>query len=277
MRYVTTFVFSCLFVGLFLAQAFALDEGVGQVLAVTKTGGNAVEVELRVENYALFNNSSVEVFTPAGKAGATLVIPGGIDMLRKGDKTRVTLQMKSAFSPAGGLVTEPGKFASYAALAKALGGTATAATAPAAGTASVSATNVGACPYTAAELKGALGLDLKDVKVGMEIPFAGGKALDCRYQSKDGKAPSLWFKHTVMNNPAAPENVNYFKSLAGKMQKVAGDPDGAMWQANQGDNTNATLVYLRKGVIVEARVTVTPRDSTFEATKAKLLKLRRVP
>ena len=120
-------------------------------------------------------------------------------------------------------------------------------------------------------------MDLKDGKVGMEIPFAGGKALDCRYQSKDAKTPSLRFKHTVMNNPAAPENVNYFKSLAGKMQKVAGDPDGAMWQANQGDNTNATLVYLRKGVIVEARVTETPRDSTFEATKAKLLKLRRVP
>ena len=72
MRYVTTILLSCLFVAVFPVQAFALDEGVGQVLAVTKTGGSAVEVELQVANYALYNNSSVEVFTPAGRATATL-------------------------------------------------------------------------------------------------------------------------------------------------------------------------------------------------------------
>lgn len=282
-RWLAAFVF----LGLFQAQAFALDEGVGRVLAVVKTTGTTAEVELQVENYALYHNSPVEVFTPAGKVAATLVIPGGVDMLRKGDKTRVALQLKSAFSLAGGLVTEPGKFAGYAALVKALGPgaagpaapatSAPAAPAPAAPAASAGAPSVTACPYSAAELKGALGLDLSDGKADMEIPFPGGKALGCRYQGKGANTPSLWLKHTVMNNPAAPENANYFKALAGKLQKVPGDPDGAAWQAHQGDNTQAALVYLRKGVIVEARVTVTPREPGFEATKAKLLRLRRVP
>jgi hypothetical protein len=281
------------FLGLFQAQAFALDEGVGRVLAVVKTTGTTAEVELQVENYALYHNSPVEVFTPAGKVAATLVIPGGVDMLRKGDKTRVALQLKSAFSLAGGLVTEPGKFAGYAALVKALGPgaagpaapatSAPAAQAPAAPAASAAkpasagAPSVAACPYSATELKGALGLDLSDGKADTEIPFPGGKSLSCRYQGKGANTPSLWLKHTVMNNPAAPENANYFKALAGKLQKVPGDPDGAAWQAYQGDNTQAALVYLRKGVIVEARVTVTPREPSFEATKAKLLRLRRVP
>ena len=285
-RWLAAFVF----LGLFQAQAFALDEGVGRVLAVVKTTGTTAEVELQVENYALYHNSPVEVFTPAGKVAATLVIPGGVDMLRKGDKTRVALQLKSAFSLAGGLVTEPGKFAGYAALVKALGPgaagpaapatSAPAAQAPAAAAAkpvSAGAPSVATCPYSAAELKGALGLDLSDGKADMEIPFPGGKSLSCRYQGKGANTPSLWLKHTVMNNPAAPENANYFKALAGKLQKVPGDPDGAAWQAHQGDNTQAALVYLRKGVIIEARVTVTPREPSFEATKAKLLRLRRVP
>lgn len=259
------------------AQAFALDEGVGRVLAVAKSAGTTAQVELQVENYSLYHNSPVEVFTPAGKVAATLVLPGGVDMLRKGDKAQVTLQLKSAFALAGGLVTEPGKFADYAALVKALGAPAAAPLpAPKAPTAAAVA-GVAACPYRAAELRDALGLDLSDGKADAELPFPGGKTLGCRYQGKSPKTPSLWLKFTAMNNPAAPENVNYFKSLAGKLQKVPGDPDGAMWQTGQGDNSHAALVYLRKGVIVEARVLLAPQQGGFEAVKAKLLSLRRVP
>ena len=133
------------------------------------------------------------------------------------------------------------------------------------------------CPYTAAELKAALGLDLKDGKVGLELPFSGGKMLDCRYDGKNWQTPALWLKQTVMAKPDAPENANYFKSLAGAMEKIPGDADGAMFQGNQGDNTNATLVYMRKGVIVEARVRIKPTDPGFAAMKQKLAKLRRIP
>ncbi len=139
------------------------------------------------------------------------------------------------------------------------------------------AQNSAACPFTPAEIKQTLGLDVSAGAARPDMAFAGGKLLACRYNGADPSKPGLWLNQTVMDNAKDPANERSFKMMAGKLKPVPNDPDGAAWQDDQGDLTNATLHYLRNGSLVELRVTVSPRDKAFADIRAKLPKLRRLP
>lgn len=257
---------------LWSCSAWALDEGVGRVLSVTRTSGTTVEVELEDVNASLFNNSDVEIFTPAGKVAAKLKLPPNIDMLMKGDKVKVTLELAGPFSPAGGLVAEKGKFANHAAISGALNATPRPAAPPPSAAPRVA---VASCPFTPAELKTALGLSFKAGSASPDLPFAGGALKSCRYEGADGKTPMFTVNLTVMNDPT--QTQGSMQALAGKTTPVPGDADGARWQTDQGDLTNPTLHYVRQGVVVELRINVGPKDPRFAALKDKLVRVRRVP
>ena len=135
---------------------------------------------------------------------------------------------------------------------------------------------VAACPYTAAELGTALGFAVADGVPGREDPYPGGRVLHCRYEAKGAGAFPVSLNLVVMDD-ANSKDTSYLKMMAGRMEPIAGDPDGAMFQADQGDLTNATLHYLRRGVLVETRVWVGPKDPKFSALRDKIATLRRVP
>jgi hypothetical protein len=139
------------------------------------------------------------------------------------------------------------------------------------------AAKVPACPYTASELKAALGLDLEAGRAAPALPFQGGTLLGCQYSNVKAGAPSLRVNQTVMDDASKADPATYAKSLAGRMEPIPGDPDRAAWQSDQGDLTNAALHYARKGVIVSARVSIGPKDPGFQAMKERLAKLRRIP
>ena len=139
-----------------------------------------------------------------------------------------------------------------------------------------SAPRVAACPYTAAEVSTALGFEVKDGAPGRESSFGGGRTTSCRYEAKRPASP-LFTVNLVIMDDANSKDTTFLKFAAGKMVPISGDTDGAMWQTDQGDVTNATLWYLRRGVTVEARVWVNPRDPTFDDVRARLAKLRRIP
>ena len=82
------------------------------------------------------------------------------------------------------------------------------------------------CPFSAGELKSALNSEFKEGKVGFESDFGTGKSLSCRYE---GKNMSLVVKQTVMKDPA--QTRGWEAGLAGKKEKVANDPDGALCDA----------------------------------------------
>ena len=138
------------------------------------------------------------------------------------------------------------------------------------------APNRDACAYTAAELQAALGVSVDEGKAGPTVPFAGGRAVSCQYAAQGKSTASVVVNRTVYTNPADPSIAMMARMRAGTFEKVAADPDGAEFQT-QGDITNATLHYLRRGNQVEVRVTIGPKQPGFAAMKARLLTLRRLP
>ena len=133
-----------------------------------------------------------------------------------------------------------------------------------------------ACPYAAVELQAALGVSVDEGKPGPTTRFAGGRAVSCQYAAQGKSTASVVVNRTVYTNPADPSIAMMARMRAGAFEKVAADPDGAEFQ-EQGDITNATLHYLRKGSQVEVRVTIGPKQPGFAAMKARLLTLRRLP
>jgi hypothetical protein len=129
------------------------------------------------------------------------------------------------------------------------------------------------CPYSPSELGSALGGTFKEGKVGFESDFGTGKTLSCRYEGKD---MTFVVNQTVMKNPT--QTQGWDTRLAGKKENVPNDPDGAVQQTDQGDNTNPNLHYARNGDIVELRVMgVGKRNPQFGTLQKILPTLRRLP
>lgn len=129
------------------------------------------------------------------------------------------------------------------------------------------------CPFSTKEVGAALGGSFNDGKVGFESDFGTGKSMSCRYE---GKNMTLMVKQTVMKNPAQTQGWN--TALAGKTEKIPNDPDGAIWQTDQGDNTSPNLHYAHDGSIVELRVLGVGKQSPqFGDLQKKLPSLRRIP
>lgn len=129
------------------------------------------------------------------------------------------------------------------------------------------------CPFSAAELTTAFGSPVKEGTKGFEYAFGSGKALSCRYEAKDF---TLVVNQKVMSDPSQVKG--WTSPLAGKTEALAGDPDGAIRQTDQGDNTNPNLQYVRGRVIVELRLMgVGKTNPGFEAHNRRLVALRRLP
>lgn len=135
-----------------------------------------------------------------------------------------------------------------------------------------------ACPFKPAELQAALGVPFGDGKPGMAYGTSSINVRSCQYDARDW---SLRVGIQVYKNP---EDAKKFGMvLAGKLVPVPGDPDGAVFQEGQGDNTSPTVWYARQGVVVELRALgiwykdPSRRTAELEAVRARLAKLRRIP
>jgi hypothetical protein len=142
----------------------------------------------------------------------------------------------------------------------------------------VHAQDVPVCPFKPAELEAALGEKFEEGKPGMAYGTSGIDVRSCQYASRRW---SLRVGTQVYKN--APDAKKFGTALAGKLVPVAGDPDGAVFQEGQGDNTSPTVWYERRGTVMELRVggvwysDPSRRQAEMEALRAKLAKLRRVP
>jgi hypothetical protein len=132
------------------------------------------------------------------------------------------------------------------------------------------------CLYKTEEIKSALGLDVKPLNgtVTTAVPVT---MTSCNYTGKGRNGVIL--KQMKTDAPSGILRKDVDVMLAGKNEPVAGDADGARWQVAQGDLTDVSLDYIRKGVHTQIRVTgVDQKDkAAVEKMRSKLLKLRRLP
>ncbi len=135
-----------------------------------------------------------------------------------------------------------------------------------------------ACSFKPADLEAALGEKFEEGKPGMAYGAGGIDVRSCQYAARRW---SLRVGTQVYKN--APDAKKFGMELAGKLVPVPGDPDGAVFQEGQGDNTSPTVWYERRGVVVELRAGGTwyndpaKRQADLESLRGKLLKIRRVP
>lgn len=146
------------------------------------------------------------------------------------------------------------------------------------GAAHAQSTGTAVCPYSAAELKHLFGLELNEGEKLPEPKVPLGRQVECRYGNKDLVKPSLWIAQLIADTSSEAVVREQMKSMARLMDPLPNDPDQAFWQARPGDASGAALMYFRKGIRVDVRLTVGSTNKAFaEAMRAKLLKLRRVP
>jgi hypothetical protein len=89
---------------------------------------------------------------------------------------------------------------------------------------------------------------------------------------------SVTVNRTVMTVGSPAENAKSFRSiLAGRLEPIPGDADGAAWQVGQGDLTDVTLHYWRNNTGTEVRVggVASKGNAAVKAMRINVLKLRR--
>ncbi len=270
---------------LFSVEAFAGDGPLARVMAVGpgKAAGS-YEVTLKVEKGSFYNDTDIEVLSAAGKAPAKLKLPSGIEMLMKGDQVKGTTVTARQSPAVGDYISEPNRYANYAAAQADVGGVGGApaqAEAPASKPAvPANLTKTTPCPYTAQELSAALGIKLVNPR-GTEMPFSGGILYSCSLGEDKGFG-SVSINQTVMpHDVLVSSEKESSKHLAGKLIYIPNDPDLAKWQTDQGDLTGVVLHYIRKGIMAEIRVSpghsVMKDRAKVEDLRNRVLKLRRLP
>ena len=248
-----------------MARVVAVEGGAGAL---------TVTVKLKVLGGAFFKDSPVELHLPGGKKVlATLGLPSNIDMLMKGDEVRVALKFTAAAPDLrAALVSEPGRLASLEEGERLLG-----AATPSAPATQAAPSVAPKCPFDPPELQKALGYKFK-AATRTETPFAGGSAVECTYDPivNDHATPVLTISVTLIApKDFAASMATLDKFLAGKIEAVVSDPDGAKWQTDPHNASLLALVYARGTTRVEMRLW----GASFKAAdvKPKLLKLRRIP
>lgn len=264
---------------MWLINGAAEASALARIISIdSNKGANVVEVTLKVEDGAFFNNSEVEYLSADGKISATLTLPKNIDMLMRGDQLgKVTLTAKRALKIPG-FIADPNTYANFAAAQTAANTVAapTPAASPVKPQKPVTASKAVPCPFTPAELKLALGIDFKTGKASPDSDFGTGKALSCNYESAADRHLALSVDQTVMNDPT--QTQGWMERLAGTKEKIPNDSDGAIHQTDQGDLTSPNLHYLRSGDIVGLRVWgVGKKHPAFNSLQQKLPALRRLP
>jgi len=129
-----------------------------------------------------------------------------------------------------------------------------------------------ACPYTAAELRAALGIDVAEGRP-TETPYPGGKMMDCDYKGK--KLLSITVAQVQAASPG--DAAQIAKGVQGTA--IPGDKDAAVWVRASGSVYRLGLSYVRNRTHTEVNVKGlnSKDDAAVAPMKSKLLKLRRVP
>nr|MCU0699979.1 hypothetical protein [Myxococcaceae bacterium] len=230
-------------------------------------------VTLTCVDGALTNGQALDLLTNEGATKVTVTLPSGIDLVLKGDTVKgVTIAGGRAV--AGAVVSDRARFGAVAEVAPLLG----AAPAPVPPVAAEPAfkPNPAACVFSRAELKAALGFDVEPGE-GTEMPFSTGTNLSCQYKAVKGFG-TVWVNRTVMTSGSPTVNAAASrKMLAGRLEPIPNDPDGAGWQVDQGDLTHVTLHYWRGNTGTEVRVSGVDRKNAAAVTamRRKVLSLRR--
>ena len=135
-----------------------------------------------------------------------------------------------------------------------------------------------ACVLKAAEISAVMGVKFSEGVPGLETKSGATVSRSCRYTAKDY---ALNVKAITYGSAA---DAKYdTKPLAGSLEAVAGDADGAVHQVGQGDATSPNVRYARGTTFVELRVLGTyykdlkTKPADLAAVQAKLLKLKRFP
>ncbi|MCA2981984.1 MAG: hypothetical protein INH41_23875 [Myxococcaceae bacterium] len=218
--------------------------------------------------------AELDVLTAEGKTTAKVTLPEGIGLALSGD-TLKGVTLAGARVAQGALVSDKGRFSTLAAASAALPGAKVAPPPAVAGPASIKA-SAAACAFTPAEVSAALGFKVGP-GTGTELAFEGGTALSCRWLEEKGLRSLLLNRQVMTRGDAARNRAALARSLAGSVEAIPGDPDGALWQVGQGDLTGVTLHYGRGAVLTEVRVSgVDMKDAaSVSAMRRNVLKLRR--
>ena len=213
-----------------------------------------------------------DLLTPTGVTKVQLRLPPGIDLMMKGDRLAVTIE--GGTPVVGAVVVDRGRFANLAAASAPLPGGAP--VAPPAPASSGLRPSTAGCVFSPAEVQAALGFAV-EAGTGTELGFNGGQSLTCTWRGPTG-THSLLVNQTIMTSGTAATNTAAHKrNLAGRLELIAGDVDGAGWQVDQGDVTDVTLHYWRGNTATEVRVTGVNQKNAADvaAMRKKVLKLRR--
>jgi hypothetical protein len=228
------------------AVAAVPPKTIARVLSVE---GGTVTLECVVGS--LTNGMTLDLLTAEGVAPVTVTLPSGLDLALTGDKPK-GVTVSGGKVTAGALIADRARFASLAE-ASAAAGPSKPAAAPETSAAPAVKTNPAACVFTPAELNSALGFEVV-AGAGTERPFSGGSSLSCTYTEPKGSRSVLVNRTVMTTGPAAVNAAASKKMLAGSLEPIPGDPDGAGWQVGQGDLTDVTLHYWRNNTGTEVRV-----------------------
>lgn len=237
----------------------------GLVARVVSVEGATATLQVLVG--AITANAVLDLLTPRGRSPATVSLPPGIDLVMSGETVKgFTVTPGPAV---GAVLSDRARFETPAeALAFAPNAAPTPSPAP--------PTPSRPCPWTPAELSAALGFTVGPAQ-SVTTPFAGGSQLTCAYRETKGLR-SVSVSQTEMTVGDSAANAKRFRGmLAGRLEPVPGDADGAAWQVDQGDLTEVTLHWWRNNVGTEVRVGGVDRKdrAAVAAMRRKVLTLRR--
>lgn len=135
------------------------------------------------------------------------------------------------------------------------------------------------CPFKPAELQAALGVPFAEGKAEPALSASDLVRESCRYNAKNYTLMVSTTRYARgLSDPSLA-----FKGLGGKLVPIPNDPDNAVYQEGQGDNTSPAVHYFRKSVTVELRVlgiyysSPSSREKDMQVLREKMAKLRRVP
>ncbi|MBM4377824.1 MAG: hypothetical protein FJ086_00730 [Deltaproteobacteria bacterium] len=237
--------------------------------------GGTVTVHVVLGNMG--NGDALDLFSRSGKAPVTVKLPSDIGFLGRGDAAKGVTVMGAA-APAGAVLADKGRFATFTAASAAAGEETTPVAAEAAPVpADGPRDSPAACLFSGAELRQALGFPVGAGR-GTELAFSGGSSQSCTWREEKGLR-SVVLNHVVMTTGAPATNREQLrKHLAGRLEPIAGDPDAAVWQVDHWDVTGVTLHYARGNTFTEvrARGVDLKNSAAVSAMRRALLSLRRL-
>lgn len=220
-------------------------KALGRVVSVE---GTTVTLELLLGS--LGNDDELDVFTPRGQSVGKVKLPSDIGLVTRGDTVKGIALVGATVEP-GALVADRGRFTSLAGASAALPG-ASAATAADKRAEGLKESTAG-CLFTPAELARSLGFEVGAGR-GTEAASEWGTSYSCTWGEEKGRRSVTVRRMVLTTGDPATNWAQYKKTLAGRLEPIAGDSDQAVWQVDQGDLTGVTLHYFRGNTATAVRV-----------------------